>query len=83
MPVYDNLEVPLFLSLVHMLGRSDGEQTHHDAKHAGEQLGHLHKCIVRQSSFAGLMLASWPSERQSMSPTHSKLRYFVVSSFPP
>ena len=31
MAVHDNMDVPLFLGLVHVFGRSDGEHTHHHA----------------------------------------------------
>lgn len=83
MPVYDNLEVPLFLSLVHMLGRSDGQQTHHDAKQAGEQPGHFHKLHSTPKQLRGpnaCKLAVGMAVNESYSLEATIFRGFIVSS---
>lgn len=50
-PVDEDVRVSLFLGFVQVLGRSDREHAHHDAKQSGEEPGHLHSPMVVHNRF--------------------------------
>ena len=46
MTVDDSVDVSLFLAFMHVLGRRDGQGSHHDTQHEGEQPGQFHTLMV-------------------------------------